>query len=491
MVAARPMSLNPYVGATDPAVRDVGHLLYRSLLRLDQDAFPRPDLASSYTVSPDGLTYHVVLGVAHRWSDGQEITVNDVLATVDFAQSPATGDQAMSAQLQGVKVTPSAGAIAFTLPAPRASFAATLSQLPILPLGSLSAARSAALVTRPSAAMATSGAYEVQSADGNNVVLARNPYASQRAAMGSVQLRLFSAFADAAAAFSAGQVDGVLAITPAQRAQLLSVKGSVAHDIATFRFVDLLFNQRTPGLDDQLVRHALGAAVSRTGIVSGALQGAGGLVQVSPISDGLRWAAPASNLELAEPTVSAQALEGDGWTIGPAGVRERRGVVLAYTLSVPDADPLPTVAHELAQQLAAVGVTIDVNVVPAMDFVVKTLVPHAFQMALADWDSGPDPDISAFWRSNAKPPKGFNVSGGKTDPFLDQSLDSLATLSDPAARLAAAQSVIQHLAEDAPAIFLYTPEVSYVVRGGMKHMPIPMLGGSAARFDSVAQWQRS
>ena len=489
--AERPLSLNPLIGSVDPAVRDVGHLLYRGLLKLDQTAYPRADLASSYTVTTDGLTLRAVLGAGHRWSDGRIITTADVVATVAFVQSSRAANHSLSALFQGVKLSLDGASISFTLPAPRASFASTLTQLPILPLGGLSTARLAAVAAEPQTPLATSGAYVVQFADINSVLLAPNPYAAVKPALLSYQFRLFSSFSDAASAFGSAQVDSVLTMTPAQRAQLMAVKGATAHDIATFRFVDLLMNERAPGLDDTVVRHALSTAVTRAAIVRGALHGAGGVVQVGAISQGIPWAASTGGTEAASVEVAAAALQKAGWVIGPAGVREKKGVVLAFTLTVPDAEPLPTVAREVAQEMTALGMNLYVDVVPALGFVNTTVVPHAFQLALADWDGGPDPDISSFWRSNAVPPQGFNVSGGPIDPFLDQALDSLATLTDPPARVAAAQSVNRYLADDAPAIFLYTPKVSYVVRLPMKSANVPSIGGSAARFDAVAAWRRA
>ena len=85
----------------------------------------------------------------------------------------------------------------------------------------------------------------------------------------------------------------------------------------------------------------------------------------------------------------------------------------------------------------------------AGQFVPAALETRSFQLALGDWDAGPDPDVSSFWRSNAVPPQGFNVAGGPTDPFLDRALDSLATLNDPQARVTAAQDVSRFLAGDA------------------------------------------
>src|SRR5579862_4338040 len=47
VVAERPLSLDPLVDTSDPAVVDVGHLLYRSLLKLNSSAYPTADLAGT------------------------------------------------------------------------------------------------------------------------------------------------------------------------------------------------------------------------------------------------------------------------------------------------------------------------------------------------------------------------------------------------------------------------------------------------------------
>ena len=84
-------------------------------------------------------------------------------------------------------------------------------------------------------------------------------------------------------------------------------------------------------------------------------------------------------------------------------------------------------------------------------------------MAIASWDLGPDPDMSELWASTATPPSGYDVSGGAADPFLDQDLETLATVGQEAQRASAAARVAADLATDAPAVFLYAPEESLVV----------------------------
>jgi ABC-type transport system substrate-binding protein len=111
-------------------------------------------------------------------------------------------------------------------------------------------------------------------------------------------------------------------------------------------------------------------------------------------------------------------------------------------------------------------------------------------MVVADWDNGPDPDVSSFWRSNAAPPHGFNVSGGQPDPFLDRALDSLATVSDSRLRRVAAGQVDARLAEDTPAVFLYAPEVTFAVSDGFSGITVPPVGTSASRYDAMAAWRK-
>jgi peptide/nickel transport system substrate-binding protein len=209
------------------------------------------------------------------------------------------------------------------------------------------------------------------------------------------------------------------------------------------------------------------------------------------VSEGLPWIAGKLETPPASAAAPEEMLTADGWTIGVDGLRARAGQELDFTLSVPNAEPLPAVADELAAQMKMVGIGLNVHLVTPSTFVSSALVSHAFELALGDWDEGPDPDVSSFWRSNAAPPQGFNVSGAATDPFLDRALDSLATLADPQARIMSARDVSRFLTADAPGVFLYTPEEAFVTRVPLRGKAFLIDGGSAARYDTMASWQRA
>jgi peptide/nickel transport system substrate-binding protein len=488
VVSQRPMSLNPLIDASDPAVVDVGHLLYRSLLKLDGTGYPVPDLASSYEESANGLVYSAVLPTNLQWSDGALITVADVVATEAFAVSTAASDPNLATALRGVKVATTVNTVTFTVPAPRASFAATLSQMPILPLGSLDRPALLAVATHPTLPLPTSGPYDVQSTRALAIDLQPNPYAAVRPIIKSYELRLFVTFAAAASAFSQGSVSALLASTPEELTTLLDVKGAQAETVTTPEFVDLMFNERVPALADSVVRHAIGVAIDRSAVVAGALDNRGGVIQTGPFSAGIPWVGPAA-IEAISPAVAVSVLQANGWVAGADGVRHRGSLQLAFTLAVPNINPLPTVAHEVASQLAAIGVRVTVSLVTPRTFLTGTLDSGEFQLAIDAWNPVPDPDVSAFWRSNATPPHGYNVSGGAADPFLDAALDMLAESPGRAARLSAAAQVAALVAADAPAVFLYTPRVTVVFRAPAPTAPMPSVGPESARYDDIAAWE--
>jgi peptide/nickel transport system substrate-binding protein len=487
VVSERPMSLNPLIDQADPAVADVGHLLYRSLMQLDSSGYPRPDLASSESVSASGLVYTVQLPASLMWSNGQPITAEDVVATCEFALSPQASDPTLATALHGVKVAFDQSTVTFTLSAPRASFAATLTELPILPLGAMSTQQLLTTAAHPTVAMPTSGPFAVQATSALTVLLVPNPHAAVRPTIKSYELRLYLTFNEAAGAFAQGNVNALLATTPEELSTLLAVHGAQAEGMTTPDFVDLMFNEHVAGLADSVVRHAIGIAINRTAVVAGALDGTSGAVQTGPFSDGTPWVG-SSNLESISPAIAREVLGANGWLPGPGGTRQKRSVKLAFTLDVPAIDPLPVVAHELATQLAGIGVTVTVKTVAPQNFLNGTLDTGAFQLAIDAWSPGPDPDVSAFWRSNAVPPRGYNVSGGPVDPFLDSALDTLAVSGNRTLRTAAAAQVAQLVADDAPAVFLYTPKVSMVFRSPMPVAPIPALGDEADRYNDIASW---
>jgi len=69
-------------------------LMYSQLVRYDADMNPRPELAESWQISPDGHSWTFKLREGVKFHDGQEMTSADVKFTFDrlFESSPGKSD---------------------------------------------------------------------------------------------------------------------------------------------------------------------------------------------------------------------------------------------------------------------------------------------------------------------------------------------------------------------------------------------------------------
>ena len=88
-LGADPSILNPIL-TSDSASSSVVGLVFTGLFRVNAQLKMEPDLAKSYTVSPDGLTYVFHLRRDVKWHDGKPFTADDVIFTFQKILDPKT-----------------------------------------------------------------------------------------------------------------------------------------------------------------------------------------------------------------------------------------------------------------------------------------------------------------------------------------------------------------------------------------------------------------
>ena len=62
--------------------RNHGYMIYDTLFAMDASGKIQPQMADSYSVSPDGLTYSIKLRDGLTWHDGQPVTAEDCIASL-------------------------------------------------------------------------------------------------------------------------------------------------------------------------------------------------------------------------------------------------------------------------------------------------------------------------------------------------------------------------------------------------------------------------
>ena len=96
-------NLDP-MGSTANIVKMHGFMVYDTLFGLDENFVPRPQMLQSYTVSPDGLVYRMVLRDGLKWHDGTAVKAEDCVASLKRWATRDGAGQLMMRVMQEMRV---------------------------------------------------------------------------------------------------------------------------------------------------------------------------------------------------------------------------------------------------------------------------------------------------------------------------------------------------------------------------------------------------
>lgn len=415
--------------ATTGADRAIVALTYRGLTRLDTSGYPTADLATSWSVSEDGLVWTFVLDPTARWEDGTPITAADAQLTVGLAGELRLDGGYWEALT--VEVSESTGDLVVRAPRALANLPALLGTLPLLPahLFSGTAARDIPQLEAAATPMG-SGPFRVVALDGGAAALELRDdlLAGDRAARSlmregatglaveSIALRFYGTEEEGLSAWRAGDLDALVGVGREGRAAAeLTAGRTVELGSTTFNGIAVNLRPRTV-LRHPKLRLGLRALLDPSAITS-AYGGREVAAPVSPLSWG--WAEVPLPVRGAE--YAKRQFEGAKWKFKD-GVwldAEKKSVSLEI-LTLPSA-PFPedtAVASQAASAWIAFGVPTIVTEVDA-ETLTSRLATGDFDLVVLNVDVGIDPDLYPLLGSAAV------LSGGNVVGIQLKELDAL------------------------------------------------------------------
>ena len=463
----RVSSLNPLYPA-DREEEALGRLVFSSLFTLDPRGRLVPDLATGYSVSPDGLTYTVTLRQGVDWQHGGAFGPRDVVATFQAVADPGNHSPFWGVTRDLVTVSASGGnQVTFSLAKGDVYFPRdALAQIPIVSADHLQGWSGGSL------APVGTGPYLFRGRQGDSWLFAANPgYFGGKPPIARLEYEFFPDAQALAAAVADGEVS--FAAAP-----LLAVNGSVAKTTNVLRpaVVTILFNTRQAELRDPRVRRAISLGLDREQLVQGVLGGQGVPgVTVYPPLPGRR---PVAGMTAFDPGQANKLLTSAGW-LPTGGIRAKDGSLLTLDLLVPTGDPaLEETGVVIAGQLEGIGVNVQIEQMDWGDLV-RRAIGGNFGGLLLPLDLTPGLDPEGFVASWAKPPNGNNL-GFYRDPGADTQLVA-AGMGTSGAR----ERLQQILLQDPPGAFLYYPEETVeTARGLTGYVPDPYV-----LYNGVASWR--
>jgi peptide/nickel transport system substrate-binding protein len=488
-----PGVLNPLFEA-DASTRDVDGVIYQGLTTIDPQQNVIGLLASTWTISPNHLSYTFTIRNGIKWADGQPFTADDVLFTFHVLQD-LEYQQPGAESWRQVGVAPAgAGRVVFTLRAPSASFPLAL-RIGIIAKHVFDGMSPPQIVASQFSGVRAigTGPFKVSAISPLAITLIRNSFADPQPYLDHLIFRTYPS-TDPQAAIDGvvhGAADLVGGLEPQEVGTLLRRSDMTVQDVRTF--TDAFVSMNTQGLGKQFfsdakVRLALTQAVDRQKIINDVIVGRGD-PDPGPIPTA-DWAysAAASAKYPYDRLTAVKALETAGWVLAPgAKVRTKGGVAFKVELVTVGSFPNRQVADAVSSQLLAVGVEADVKPVTSSELVQTYLLGRNYQMALVAFDVGPDPDQYSLWHSGADPGS-LNFAYARGWGVIDQDLEVGRAAVDQSERLAAYIDFQMLIADAAPAIFLYTPHYDYAVSQRVHGVHLNNVIEPGDRFQYVTQW---
>lgn len=503
-VVGLPRLINPVLAFSDTD-KDLSALIYAGLMKNDNGTIV-PDLAQSYTVSSDALTYTFTLKNNLHFQDGSPLTADDILFTINKIQDGSLKSP-LRANWANITVKEvAANQIQFILKQPYAPFLANttvgilpkhiwnnvstdqfiFSQYNIEPIGA--GPYKLATIVRDSGGIPTT--YTLTPWTG---------YPARTAFISQINISFFSDEKSAVEAFNSGLIESIATISPSDAVDIAS-STKTAHIVTSPlpRIFGVFFNQNhAPVLADKTVRQALNMATDRDVVIKEVLGGYGTAI-TSPLPSGFMTALSTSTTSTA-PTAdhatniaAARALLiKNGWALNNKNIFEKKTktgtTTLAFSISTPNSPDLTATANILKQQWAAIGASVSIKVFELSDFNQNVIETRGYDAILFGESISNGVDLYAFWHSSQRNAPGLNIAmyvNSQTDKLLEAAraeTDIHQQLTD----YAAFSNAIQN---DVPAVFLYSPDFIYVIPDKLHGVQIGSVTSPANRWNGVKDW---
>jgi len=492
-VAGRPNAINPIFSQYNDVDRDIASLVFNGLTRSDENSVLRPDLATRWSISPDGLIYTFTLHSDVRWHDGAPFTADDVLYTLHSIQDPASKSPPdLAGFWRTVAITViDPMTIRFQLTQPYAPFL-DYTSIGILPAHLLKDVAPADLFQNPfNRRPVGTGPFMISEMTMDHATLDANPsYYGARPYLGRILLKFFPDSESALAAYTRGEVEGVARVLPADLPKARSLNNMTLYNSRLSGYSLIYLNLSKAPFQDKSVRQALLYAIDRQHIVNDLLQGQG-LLAASPIEPGT-WAFNSTVPQYPFDVEKAkQLLDAAGWKDPGDGVRKKDQNVLSFTLTTNDDPTRVAIANEIAKGWQAIGVKAAVQSVPTSLLVTNVLRPRQFDAVLYEWRTlSNDPDQYENWHQTQIPGpsnSGQNYSG-LNDRDISEALETARKTSDQSQRAVLYQKFQELFADRVPALLLYYPVYTYGVDQRVRGVQLAPMLTPSDRFRNVAQW---
>ena len=448
----------------------VGYRMHSSLFQADENFVAAPDLAESWDISDDNLTYTFHLNPNARFHDGSPVTSEDVAYSIqEIALVHVSICARGLASVVETIETPDDHTLVVNLSSPYPDM--------LNPYDGIGPHCSS--VVKKELYEGTdiqnnpnnfdpigSGPFKfVEWVRGSHVVLERNDdYHGTRPALDRVVFRVIGEPVSRSLAFEKGEVDWVPFVVPSSDvARLDAIEGNKVffHGSPCGSIPGLGFNTRIDPLVNVDVRRALTAAINKQKIVNLVYFGGAdvgiGHVPLTPFS--AWWHNEEAQQIAYDPDAAAEMLDTAGLTADADGVRLR--ITLKHTTGYTEH---LKIAELIKDDLSRAGVEVNIVSLDNAAWHEHVFKNWDFEVTIVPFCGGPTPaTMKRYHSGNVKKISWANAMGFMNDEY-DEVFDTMIKETDQDKRLEFSNRLQEILVEQQPTAFLIHAKNSTAVK---------------------------
>jgi len=491
-----PRSINPVLAISDTD-KDLSTLIYSGLMKYEDNELVT-DIASKYTMSPDGLVYHFFLKGNVRFHDGTQLTADDIEYTIQKIQdtnikSPRAVDWS-SVTIKKINDLE----IQFILKQPYAPFLAntTVGILPKHLWKNLTADQF--LFNQGNLEPVGSGPYEIDSVQKNKdgtpisyTLSSFNKYHNEEPFISNIRILFYSNEDEVIAAYQAGLVENFAGISPKNASDIASSinkNSSIVHNPIPRVFGVFLNQSNAPVLANKEVRRALNMAIDREKIINDVLFDYGiaidGPLPVGIGSDNI------GDIKV-DKEGAKELLSKNDWVINSNGVLEKKvgssRQTIEFSLETTDSPELKAIAELVKKDWEEIGAKVNIKVYEFGDLSQNIIRTRKYDSLLFGQIINKDLDLYAFWHSSQRNYPGLNIAM-YVNSKADDLLEDIRTTYDEKMLGEINKSFEKIVKDDVPAIFLYSPEYIYIMTERIGGFNKQTVANHSQRFYGVDKW---
>ncbi len=495
-----PDSFNPILYSTAFGAEVIQHIS-ETLFDFNDNWEPTPSLAESWKWSDDKLTFTVNLRQGVKFTDGAELTADDVVFTLMALKDPGyTGPRASSMKDIESVTAVDKHTVAFKLSKPFAPIFTNINY-GILQKKLFESTSIADMEKNPvSMNPVGTGPYKLKEyVRGQYVLLERNNDWWGTAVYGgapfidTILLKVIPDSQTQLAALQNGEIDwmnpepsDVTMLETDYKDKLTAYN----YDRNGFGYIQMN-NQKAP-LNDKLVRQALTYGLDRNSIITGVMEGRATIPPgpIPPVS----WAFDknAKSYDY-DPAKAKSLLEEAGYKLNANGIYEKNGQPLKLTFYGSSGSTLiEGIAAIARNNWKQIGVELDVQLMDYNAMSDNFVKPGKFDLSFGGMSLGLDPDsqYNLFHSSTGTPDAKGNVNGFNRarygNPEVDKLLEQARAESDVAKRKEFYTQFQQIVIDEAPVIMVYANKYTDFVSSKVKN--IRNFPGVGASTQYIYQW---